>query len=1192
MRIISLELQGFKSFPDKTVIKFDTGVTIIVGPNGSGKSNISDAIRWVLGEISTKNIRGTKMEDVIFGGTDTRRRMGYAEVSLTIDNTDPSNRMAIDYDLVTLTRRYYRTGESEYAINGKSARLKDITEMFMNTGIGRSGYSVIGQGKIAEIISQNGEERRVIFEEAAGIAKYKYKKRESERKLEKTCENLVRVTDILSELEARVVPLEKEASRARTYLDLYEDKKQADVSLWLYDLADTRKQFEEIDAAFTLAKKELELLDGEITSIESQNEALYLHLQQAKGQMDATERRIKEITGQFHEMEASGKVLENDTQHIEAQLKNIAADKQQTEQRLALLREQYAKQNEQQRAEHAALEAQKEAYTQFLENLEFCKEAVYQQERTVEQLAEQYADENNQLVELKATASSRTARPKDEIEKTKQKLHEIEEQIALLEKGAVKAEQTIAEYTHKIQNIKDTSEQTFNAKTLHQTKALKELTDKKTQNGLTMASLSQKLITLKRMTEHFEGYAHSVKAIMDARIPGVHGPVSSIIRTDKQYALAIETALGAQIQNIVVETEETAKKAIEWLKQKGAGRATFFPISTVTASPLHIDRQAVENSQGFIGYANNLLHYDIKYQQIIGNLLGRTVVFDALPNAIAMEKKIGYKIRCVTLDGQIINAGGSFTGGSSRKDSGILSRASMIENMQTELTKLEKDDQRLAEEIKKNEKELQALKTQQEEAEQTISLLMQLKSAEDTQKQVLCAQLSAEEEQHALLRDTILSYETEEQNRAAEQERLQLQIETMEQQANHTKSLFEEAKRVRDQKNADLNESIEQKNQLLLQITAKEKDVLAASVQVSNTEALVTAAKEEQSKWEEQIRTLEDKLTDVQEKIKTNEQVKNQSQLELTELYELSAKAKEENNRLDIQINELRKRFMDQTHERELKFRECTNLENKHTQISAKQESMATKLWDEYELTYSTAAALNYPPVTSDNHAEIAAKVNEYKAKMKALGHVNIGAIEEYTEVKTRYDFLFKQVEDLNESKKDLTNVIHQLESEMRNKFAKAMQEINENFKIVFKDLFGGGQADLVLSDPDNLLESGIEIKAAPPGKIIKNLQLLSGGEQVFVAIALYFAILKVNPTPFCLLDEIEAALDEVNVAKFAQYTKKLAVKTQFIIITHRRGTMDAADSLYGVTMQERGISKILSVDVNEAEKKLGVKLE
>ncbi len=1196
MRIKSLELQGFKSFPDKTVVNFDTGVTIIVGPNGSGKSNISDAIRWVLGEISSKNIRGSKMEDVIFGGTDTRRQMGFAEVSITIDNTDRSNRMNIDYDIVTVTRRYYRTGDSEYFINAKPVRLKDIAELFMNTGIGRTGYSVIGQGKISEIVSKKSEDRRNIFEEAAGISKYRYKKKEAERKLDETNDNLVRVSDILAELESRVHPLEKEAAKARTYLDMYDEKKQADVSLWLYDIAAIRAEYEAVDGSYTVATKELEIIDDEIKALETQNDALYIETQSAKADRENVENKIKILTEKYHELESSGKVLENDIIHLTSQIGHSEADKLALEAKLASLADERTKNSE-------ALSLRKEQLGILDNELKECsrkldeiRAKIFEAGEVRDELDNKAREESDSAIEMRATLTSLSQTDTSaDIESILALDKECKEHIELLSSRIDKALATINEFDERIKSTEAEINEKWSGTLARLENEQTDCTANRDKLTLKISTLEQRLQTLRRMAEHFDGYAHSVKFVMecaaDGTLRGVHGTVSDIINTDPKYAVAIETALGNNIQNIVVDNESTTKRAIALLKENRAGRATFFPISEVTAPPLNVDTKTIESSKGFIGYADTLIERDSKYDEIVKSLLGRTVVFDNLDNAVLMEQKIGYKIKCVTLDGQIINTGGSFTGGSVKRESGILSRAAEMENLEGEIDTLKKDLASTEKRLNGISAEYKDIKNKMNDADSSMSLLRTIRNAEDTQMQVLVAQKESEEAQRANLALQIESHENAENLRRKEIESLETSIKEKEASIEAIALKVAEAKNRCDDLDISLNATIEEKNAILVKIASAEKDVYSAERELSVTDSNISSQKDEYNRVSAQLTLFNKELIDKRNLIKSNEQGQSTSSEEMTALAKTSEELRERISSLEEKANALRTKFMSRTHDRELKFRESANLENKRSHILARQEGMSAKIWDEYELSYNAATELGYPAVTKENRAEVAAKAQEFRNKMRSLGHVNVGAIEEYAAVKERYDFLSGQVNDLNTSRDDLTGIIRKLETEMKQKFAKSFDEINANFKIVFKELFGGGSADLYLTDPDNILESGIEINVAPPGKIIKNLQLLSGGEQVFVAIALLFAILKVTPTPFCLLDEIEAALDEVNVTKFAEYAKKFSRGTQFIIITHRRGTMEVADTLYGVTMQERGISRILSINVNEAEKKLGVKL-
>ena len=1196
MRIKSLEMQGFKSFPDKTVINFDSGVTIIVGPNGSGKSNISDAIRWVLGEISSKNIRGNKMEDVIFGGTDTRRQMGFAEVSISIDNTDPNNRMNIEYDEVTVTRRYYRTGESEYFINSKPVRLKDIAETFMNTGIGRTGYSIIGQGKIAEIISQKSEDRRIIFEEAAGISKYRYKKKEAERKLSETNDNLLRVTDILSELESRVGPLEKEAEKARTYLDLYDEKKQADVSLWLYDIEEVKKSFQSVDANYTISKKELELIDDAVAALERQNDKVFEDQQEAKRQREICDKNIREYTEKYHNLESSGKVLENDVKHYEQQSASLEIEKKEYEEKLISLANKRNEYLQAYQAEKDKLTSADEQYKESVKNLEEIRERIFSQESKRDENLEKETQINETVIELKAKLASLSVDDgENDAEATKAELEKCKENGVIISERIEKAKKAISSYKSQLDELNAQISEIKDVKLKEAERNAASLADKKDRLSLKLATARQRLTTLTRMAEHFEGYASSVKFIMQQKeagnLPGVTGTVSDIIDVNEKYVVAIETALGNNIQNIVCDNESTTKRAISLLKENKAGRATFLPISSITAQPLNIDRKTVESSDGFIGYADTLVKRESKYDEIVKNLLGRTVVFDNLDNATAMERSIGYKVKCVTLDGQIINTGGSFTGGSSRRESGILSRALEIEEIQKEISTLEAETKKVETELAECEKSAEDIKFTVSDTESKAAILTSLLTAEDTQMQVLLAQKDAEKTQTDMLLASLHSHEEAQRHRQEEIKRISILIEQKQKEITEVHELVVTSRRECDEARSALDEAIEKKNSALVLIASQEKDLASAKKLIDDTDARILTVKEECNAKTAQISLYSQKLLEIRDRVSANIKSMGGATKELEDLEKKSEQLKQVISELDIKINSLRTEYKDKTHERELKYREYTLLETKRESLLSKQDSMASKMWDDYELTYATASALAYPEVTKENRPAVAAKVNEYRNKLRSLGSVNVGAIDEYSQVKERYDFMTGQVNDLNNSRDDLTKIINDLESGMKTKFARAMDEINENFKIVFKELFGGGNADLVLTDPDNILESGIEINVAPPGKIIKNLQLLSGGEQVFVAIALYFAILKVNPAPFCLLDEIEAALDEVNVSKFAEYAKKFSAKTQFIIITHRRGTMEAADSLYGITMQERGISKVLSINVNEVEKKIGVKL-
>jgi len=1197
MRLKSLEIHGFKSFPDKTTINFDTGMTVIVGPNGSGKSNISDAMRWVLGELSTKNIRGTKMEDVIFGGSASRSPMGYAEVSLVIDNTGSGNRIAVDYDEVEVTRRYYRTGESEYMINRKPARLKDIHEMFMNTGVGKTGYSIVSQGKAAEIISQKSDERRNIFEEAAGISKYRYKKNEAERKLGSTNDNLLRLNDIKYELEGRIGPLEKDAEKAKRYLEFYDKKKQADVSLWLYDIRETKEKLDTSSKEFVLSGKELEIADETIQSLENQSERLYLSFQENKAKSEKNDSELKSANEQKYGLESSVKILENEIEHVgqlilqgkneltlrteeRAKLENELCDSKSKLEELKIKLEQ----SENERGEADSL----------LENA--LLELV-----ALEELLLKIEDEKKELEstmvqkQLEMSSLSGSRKSEDErLESLKLEIEELENNIKILKERTAKAEKTTQGYKQKADEAKAEAEKSEkNIENIDVT--LNSLRDKLNTLYIDMASKKQKADALKRMEEHFEGYANSVRFVMNEskknNLSGVCGPVSKLIKVSSKYTLAIETALGANLQNIVVEDDSVAKKAIALLKQNNAGRATFYPLTSIQASPLNVDIAKLKSMAGFVGVADTLTENEAKFDIISKYLLGRTVVFDNIDNAGIAAKQLNYKVRLVTLDGQIINAGGSYTGGSAKKDSGMLSRTSEIDKLTKECEKIQIEADRLNEESQRLTKEKEALAKQRDSFNGNNALLTSLLNAENTQYEVLKSQTQSDIEKLDGLKNEIEKLERSEDFYLEEKTKAENELASISSDIDDVDVKIESKKAEIAEKNAEIEALRARNSESVIRLTEDRKDLEAImrliDGQTQQLEALATRL----SECESDLERLNEKLSRMTEKLKNDTESFEQMSVLIEALEKERTGFTEMLDEFERKSNELRLKIKEKTNSRELIFRAYTQLEGKCQQLKNELDKSSERIWDEYELTFTTASEQGYPEVTQENRSEIARELAEYKNKLKGLGNVNVNAIDEYKDVKERYDFMSSQISDLESAEKQLTNIIAQLETEMRDKFSTAMRDINMHFKTVFKELFGGGTAELVLTNPEDVLTSGIDINVAPPGKIIKNLVSLSGGEQAFVAIALFFAILKVNPTPFCILDEIESALDEVNVVRFAEYAKKYSDATQFIMITHRRGTMEAADTLYGVTMYEKGISKVLTVNVREIEDKLGVKL-
>ena len=1195
MYLKSLELHGFKSFPNRTVLTFERGATVIVGPNGSGKSNISDAMRWVLGELSSRNIRGTKMEDVIFGGTDERRPMGFAEVSVTFDNSDPEHRLDSEFDEVVVTRRYYRTGDSEYLINREPKRLRDIYELFMNTGVGREGYSIIGQGKVAEIVSKKSDERRNIFEEAAGISKYRHRKEESERKLKNTQDNLDRVKDILSVLEARVGPLEKEAEKARKGLAIYEEKKRADVSLWLYDTKQIREDIEQAENALKLSRHELEIVESVINDLNLQNDDIFTKQQENKASSSRIYDKIRETTEALHKLDNALRVAESQFAHS-AEL--IA----QCNERIDEICKSEANVNETRSIYDGRREEQLKIHKQFMdEKLEFLS---LQQElslkvelirRELEEALDELTVEENAATDLKVRIDVlKTSKVSDgtKSQDLEVEIEKYEKEGVALKEEADRCEQNASGFKQKIDE-KDAVIAECNERVEALTEEKAQIIDTLNEVKLQRDELLQRANVLQRMVEHFEGYAESIKFVMreaasgNLNAPGkVHGPLSSLITVEKEYITAIETALGGSLQNIVVDDEGTAKAAMYALKRANAGRATFYPITAIRPASETEEIKRAKTFDGFVGRADTLVATEGKYRSIIEFLLLRTVVFDNIDNASIAAKKLGYKVKMVTLDGQVINAGGAFTGGSAKKDSGILSRL-------TEISKLKEKGEALGSKIKECEDTISEIIAEHKEAYERGKAAEQEKELLLTLSRSQFAALDNANAKYNANKNILEKLNYDYKNLIGQQSKAEEEIKalTSEYEANLERIAGLKdfrAKRAEEMGVLDekLDEYSQKINEIMLKATESRKDIESLEEMIASIDqrlADLSAERDAQNARIEEIRNKRDSI----------DETKAQNQEECKALEEEIQKLNQERRELELgsdefdrTLAEIRVKLKERTSSRDVCYQATLNDENKLNRLVEKQEKLGSQLWDDYEISYEDAVALNYPPVTAENRDEIFQIQSSSRAKLRALGNYNPGAIEEYAEVKMQYDGLNTQYVDLTSSYDELVGIIARLEEEMRTSFITAFEAINKNFGITFKELFGGGSAELNLVDPEDVLTSGIEIKAAPPGKIIKNMSLLSGGEQSFVAIALLFAILKVNPTPFCILDEIEAALDEVNVFRFGEYVKKLATDTQFILITHRRGTMEVGNRLYGVTMPQRGISQAIELNVDEIEGK------
>ena len=1159
-----------------------------MGPNGSGKSNIADAVRWVLGELSARNIRGTKMEDVIFSGTDSRRQSGFAEVSLTIDNTAGDGRLDTEHDTVTVTRRYYRSGESEYMINRKQVRLKDIAELFMNTGVGKSGYSIIGQGRIAEIISKKSEERRSVFEDAAGISKYRSKKNESERRLSDTETNLVRLEDIIGELRRRVGPLEKEAETAKEYLKFYEQKKAADVSIWLLDAGSLKLRCDEAERKFVASALTLEDVDGMITSLENKNDRIEEEIRNARASADLSDASIKECRDRLYKADRAEKVLGNEIKNIKNQIEAGRAT-------VELRRTSLAENDERIKK----LESEdKELYVRRDElagKVERAAKAVSEGEVLEAQLEKETVErerisdkKESEINELKLRISALEGSMDVENGRT----GALEEILAESQSDAKSYEIQILNIKSEIEDIKKKYD-SDKALISEEEGKLSELTRKieaaRGEAGRISTradSFKARAESLKRMEELFEGYNHSVKSVMSAvasgKITGICGTVSQIIETTAEYAVAIETALGANIQNIVTEDEDAAKAAIEYLKRTGSGRATFYPITSVKAQTIGVSEKDLSACAGYVGIASQLVKFDDRYFGVIGSMLGRTAVFNNIDNAAKAAKSFGYRLRAVTLDGQLVNAGGSFTGGSVKRDSGMLTRSAEIAELTKEEMRLRGEAEKFEKEAAEFEKSCTEINGSIEGVRSEISLLATMLNALDTRSEVLRSKQEAAIKRIEEVKQDIEALGKSAERGEAEHKALTEALEKAEEELFEAEEIRIETASKAAKAYDDLEDTKKAYNELVIEKIALDKDIELSQSKISDARESSLRLTAQLEADEQNSLNLSKRLVEAETGIEmAKEQVKACTE-ELSRLEADKSGIISSNLEREGELSRIREEIKDKTHIRENIFRDHTRLEGELARLKEERDRTAEDMWDEYELTYSAAEELGYPPITEEQRGETVKLRDEMKRKIKALGHVNVNAIEEYAEVKERYEFNDAQYRDLCEARDGLKKVISRLDDEMRERFVSAMEDINKRFCSVFRELFGGGGAELILTDPTMPLECGIEINVAPPGKVVKNLSLLSGGEQSFVAIALVFAMLDYNPTPFCIFDEIEAALDEINVVRFAEYMKKYSGKTQFISITHRRGTMEAGEMLYGVTMPDKGVSRILALDVSK----------
>ncbi len=1202
MYLKSLELQGFKSFPDKTKLTFEGGATVIVGPNGSGKSNISDAMRWVLGEVSSKSIRGTKMEDIIFGGADSRRPMGYAEVSVTFDNSGMLGRLDCPYDELTVTRRYYRSGESEYFINRRAVRLKDIYELFMNTGVGRDGYSIIGQGKIAEIISRKSDERRSIFEDASGIAKYRHKKSETERKLASTEDNMTRINDVFQEVAAQVEPLEKEAAKAKKAIELLEVKKQVDIQLWLYDTEKLREDIAKCEESFKHAEFDLHTAEDSIKALEVQNDRLFEISQSNKSESEKLLGEIRAQTEINHSLDSEYRVGETNILHTneliagargtcESTEKSVAAEEESIKARYARI-EELKGTVESKTAEHSSAEADRRAAAEEAEKLGFDIDRAL---ADIHVINADIADVNARISFIDNSRNTDT-----------DKNTAMREQIAAYESENEKMNGQIASVKRTVEEYDAITAQS-SAEADRLTAELADLyARRQDENGelsslkLRRDSAQQRIDTFKAMEEQFEGYSGSVRYVMKKYAEGairdrhgapcgkIYGPLSKLISVEDRYITAIETALGANLQHIVVEDESVAKAAMFALKAAEAGRATFFPLTSMKGQTATQEMRDASGYAGYIAVADELVGCDGRFSQIVSGLLGRTLIFDTIDNATAMAKSLRYRVKAVTLDGQQINVGGSFTGGSVKQKGNILGRAGEIKRLEEEVAVFDKKIAELDSSLKSLASDIGEREDDKDSCEQKISLIKVMRDSENARLEQLTAKLEANMTLTEKLRADYEAQVRAREQYEADREALSVRKTELEKQVSEIGAARAEMD-IRRSAALDRKDELDRlMTEIYISLTEARKDIETEERMIEESGVRIdgyASLLEEQRAY---IGELEAKILALEEQRRVNREKYDEGVRILAELNEKRSKVEEGGSEFERKLNEVNAKMREKMQQKENVIKEYTRFENRLSNLRADQDKLATRLWDEHELTRADAVQLGYPVLDATTRAEAAAKQTECRNKLRVLGNVDLDAVNKYKEVKSRYDYMEGQIKDLGAARDDLLDIIGKLEGEMETAFIDSFNQINENFNRVFSELFGGGSAELSLTDPENVLESGIEIKAAPPGKIIKNMVQLSGGEQSFIAIALFFAILQVNPTPFCILDEIEAALDEVNVARFAEYIKRYSNGTQFIMITHRRGTMEAANRLYGVTMPERGISKVLEININDISKKKG----
>ena len=1183
MYLKRLELQGFKSFADKTILELMPGITTVIGPNGSGKSNISDAIRWVLGEQSMKSLRGTKSLDIIFAGTQNRKSLGFAEASLVFDNSDGA--LPIEYTEVTVTRKIYRSGETGYYINKVPCRLKDVLELFMDTGIGKDGYSIIGQGKIDEILSNKSEDRRHIFEEAAGIVKYRTRKQESEKKLEHTKLNLLRINDILAEIEGNLEPLQMQADKAKKYLNLKEELKNIEIGLFVYNIEKYKQDLEKV-------VQDIEIMQSQCNDEEGRLERVKILKEELKSSIDEITETIENMSNIGFE---SQKQIEQLNSNINVAKTRIANNNENNDRYLKEIEEQNAKiqelkdEIEQKEAKKDNLKQNKEKFEKELNEkqaeLDKLTEKLSSKELEIEGYKHTVEENTDKKYELQSEINAQNINYQNFEKRQAQIKQEMQSTISELD-GTRLNKEDIAKQFNEIENKKNKAQNSLNEVAKQREEANQKIKSFESNINILSSEMRIKESRLKFLIEtekEKEGYIKSVKSLLkDCENikelgKGMNGVLANIIEVPDDLQTAIEMCLGASLQNIVTETETDAKRLVEHLRKNNLGRASFLPISSVRGKKLD---KIKGNESGVIGIASDLVKYNKKYEQIILNLLGRTVIVDNMDTAIKVAKQNGYTFRIVTKEGDLINPSGAITGGSvAKKTVNILGRGKEIE-------KLEK-------EIKNLKQKIEKLENDKQNYEESIEGILELSANLEKELQEIDITYATEKQKVISINENI--------------EKLEKRLNRLKEEQANLEKQKEEAVSTKGDLQVEINKIVEQNEELSKIITEFAElnkddqkyiddlnfDITNLKISVSSFDESEASIQEIQERINQELEnahtSIENKNTQIEQIKKDNEELEKSIQETLQKIEEV----KESVNSSSSKIEELKKeraqkseKLSKQEDEITAKFKviedlkgQLVKLDVKKTKIEEDINGIINKMWEEYELTPNNAEQYQKP----ENVALTQRRVNSLRTEIRELGSVNVDSIEEYKNLKDRYDFMCEQRVDLEDTMAKLRKIITDMTQTMKEQFKTQFALINKNFAEVFKELFGGGNASLKLEDENNILECGIDINVQPPGKKLQNMMLLSGGEKAFTAIALLFAILKINPAPFCVLDEIEAALDDVNVYRFADYLKKFSQNTQFLVITHRKGTMEAADTVYGVTMEENGISKLLSMKLKSS---------